>query len=127
MEILDSLVCVIKQHMVHSFLVTPSAAEISFVCYVTWVITNSSWPKTNYTLISLDVTATRKLVEYHRRCVVLVQSDGVSIVIIDEYGCGRGTGDESAIVKPVCPAGKYSGANWKKKRGFKPNIGDKNF
>lgn len=110
-EILDSLVSAIKQHIVHSFLVTFTAAIIPFGLHVTWVILCCSWPKPNYTLTRQDVMVAWKYVEYNCRCVNLVQSDGVSTVIIDEYGCGSGTCDESAIVQPVRPASKYSGTH----------------
>ena len=52
---------------------------------------------------SLDAFVAGKFVEYYRRCVLLLKSDGVAIVIVDEHGCGRGT-----IKKTICPAGKYS-------------------
>ena len=110
-EILGSLVSVIKQHMVHSFLVTLCAAIIPFVCHVTWVIPCSSWPKPNYPLTSLEVIVARKYVEYYCRYIILVQCDGVSIVIIDKYGCGSGSCDESSIVETVGPTSKYSGSH----------------
>lgn len=115
MEILDSLVHiiirVIKQHTVYSFLVTARTAEIPFVQYITRVIFGFSWQETNYTLTSLDVIVAGKFVEYYRLCVILLESDGVAIVIIDEHGCGRGACNKSAIIMTICPAGKHSGAH----------------
>ena len=115
MEILHSLVRiiirVIKQYAVYSLLVTARAAGIPFVNYIAWVVSGFSWQEANYTLTGLNILVAGKFVEYYRRCVLLLETDGVAIVIVDKYSCGRSACDKPAIIKTICPAGKHSGAH----------------
>lgn len=122
-RILNSLVSIIKRHVVYSFLIAVIVVRNPLVCDHTRVIPGSSWPKTNYTLTSMDLTVTCRVIEYYCRWVNLVQSDGVSIIITDEYGRGSGICNESAIVKSVCPAGKHSGTHWKWTNGILVDSG----
>lgn len=58
-EILQTLVTVIKQHVVHAFLETLNTASILLRPHHTRIVSGFSWPKANDTLTRVDGIITR--------------------------------------------------------------------
>ena len=97
-EILHTLVSVIKQHVVRAFLETFNTASILLGPHHTRVVSGSSWPKANDALFRVDGKVTWQHVKYYGEAVIFLQSDGVAVVVTDGH-CGLGsTCNESAII-----------------------------
>ena len=61
-RVLKSLVSIVKQNVVHSFLMAVIAVRNPLVCDYTRVISGSSGPETNYTLTSVDLAVTCRVI-----------------------------------------------------------------